>query len=157
MQVNLSIKYRPHQLAAYKARTRFTVRVFHRRAGKTFQSITEALSDALTTSQKDHRSYYIAPSYKQAKAIAFDYLKTFTQALPKTEVNESELRVDLFNGARIQLLGAEQYESLRGRYADAVVLDETAQIPRAAWERFSLRCSPTVRDGRLSLGRHRAG
>lgn len=132
--VEIHLKLRAHQLAAYCNRTRFTVRVFHRRAGKTFLSIGELLTDALQPSRKDWRGFYIAPTFTQAKAIAFDYLKRFTTGIPGTEVNESELRVDLPNGSRIQLLGAERYDSLRGRYADAVVLDETAQIPSAAWD-----------------------
>lgn len=144
-QVHLDIRFRPHQLRAYNERTRFTVRVFHRRAGKTFQAVTELLTDALQTERKDFRGFYLAPSYKQAKAISFDMLKTFTSQLPHTEINESELRVDLFNGARIQLLGAESYDSLRGRYADSVVLDETAQIPSQAWHAV---LSPMLADRR---------
>lgn len=41
---------------------------------------------------------------------------------------ESELRVDLPNGARIRLYGADNPDSLRGLYLDGAVLDEYAQI-----------------------------
>ena len=56
---------------------------------------------------KNHqpRFAYIAPTYSQAKKIAWDYLKFYTKGLPGTKYNETELRCDFFNGARITLLG----------------------------------------------------
>ena len=38
--------------------------------------------------------------------------------------NESELRLDFANGARIRLFGAENPDRLRGLYFDTVVFDE---------------------------------
>lgn len=132
-EVTLDIKLRPHQLQIYNDPARFQVRVVHRRFGKTFLSVVELLVEALQTTKRDWRGYYIAPTYTMAKAIAFDYLKSFVAAVPGCAVNESELRLDFHNGARIQLLGAEKYDSLRGRYADKIVLDETAMVPSVAW------------------------
>ncbi|WP_425044055.1 terminase large subunit domain-containing protein [Primorskyibacter sp. S87] len=131
--VNVNIQLRSHQLIAHAAETRFSVLVWHRRAGKTFYVIAKKVARAIATKRHDYRAFYIAPSYKQAKAISWDYIKAFTKDIPGTKINEAELRVDLFNGARIQLLGAEQYDSLRGRYADDLTLDETALIPSVAW------------------------
>ena len=45
--------------------------------------------------------------------------------------HETELRADLPNGARIQLLGAENPDSLRGIYLDMAVLDEMADMPES--------------------------
>ena len=45
--------------------------------------------------------------------------------------HETELRCDLPNGARIQLLGAENPASLRGLYLDGVCLDEMADMPES--------------------------
>ena len=39
--------------------------------------------------------------------------------------NESELRIDLFNGSRIQIFGADNPDSIRGMGFDGVVLDNT--------------------------------
>lgn len=103
------------------------------RAGKTFYVIAKMLVRALQTKRKDWRGFYIAPTFKQAKSISWDYLKKFCAPIPGTTINESELRIDLPNGARLQLLGSENADSLRGRYADDLVLDETAQIPSSAW------------------------
>ena len=54
---------------------------------------------ALQNNLKNPRYAYIAPTYKQAKAIAFDYLKMFAGAIPGTTFNETELRCDLPNGS----------------------------------------------------------
>ncbi|WP_209940082.1 terminase family protein [Ruegeria sp. HKCCE4148] len=133
MNLELDIDLRPEQEALYDARTRFTVRVCHRRMGKTWVAIVELLVLALTTKRNDWRGIYVAPSYVQAKSVAWDYLKAFTSEIPGTKINEAELRIDLYNGARIRLLGAERYDSLRGQYADHAVLDEAQLIPTAAY------------------------
>jgi len=131
--VDVRLILRDHQLAAHKAEKRFQVNVWHRRAGKTFYVIGKMVVRALSTAKRDYRAFYVAPSYKQAKAISWDYLKSFVGPIPGTAINEAELRVDLPNGARIQLLGAESYDTLRGRYADDICIDETAQVPSTAW------------------------
>jgi len=43
--------------------------------------------------------------------------------------NESELRVDFWNGARIKIYGSDNPDALRGRGFDMVVLDEYADMP----------------------------
>ncbi len=148
--VNVHIDFRPEQLAIYENRKRFDVRVLHRRSGKTFLAIAELVLDALTTSRKDWRGHYIAPTFTAAKRIAWDYLKEFTRDLPGIRFNEQELRCDMSNGSRIQLLGAETYNSLRGAYSDAAVLDEAQLIPSAAWSTV-IRPMLADRQGRAVL------
>jgi phage terminase large subunit len=55
-------------------------------------------------------------------------MKQFTAKIPYTKFNETELRVDLPNGARITLLGAENSDGLRGIYLDGCVIDEYANV-----------------------------
>lgn len=129
----IHIRLRGHQLAAWDQLRRFTVLVWHRRAGKTFFAVARLLARALGSKRKDYRGYYIAPTYGQAKRLSWDYLKRFVQSVPGVAINEAELRVDFPNGARIQLLGGEQYDSLRGQYADDLVIDEAAMIAAPAW------------------------
>lgn len=119
---------RPQQLRMHNAPTRFALNVCHRRFGKTVYEINKAIRAALTCDKRAPRYAYIAPFFKQAKTIAWDYLKFYTSVIPGVRVNESELRVDLPNGARIQLYGADNPDSLRGIYLDGCVLDEYAQI-----------------------------
>jgi hypothetical protein len=90
--------------------------------------INHLIKSALTCNLKNPRFAYIAPTFKQAKSIAWDYMKQFTAKIPATKFNETELRVDLPNGARITLLGAENSDGLRGIYLDGCVIDEYANI-----------------------------
>src|SRR5947207_11891663 len=43
------------------------------------------------------------------------------------------MRVDLINGSRIRLYGADDPDRLRGLYLDGVVLDEYAEMNPAVW------------------------
>lgn len=112
---------------------RFGCIVAHRRAGKTVASIMDLIDAALRCEKPDPRFAYVAPYYAQAKDVAWSYVKRFAATLPRATINESELRVDLHNGARIRLYGADNYDRMRGIYLDGVVLDEFADQPKAAW------------------------
>lgn len=115
---------------------RFSVLVCHRRFGKTVLSINRLIREARETDRGDWRGAYVAPLYKQAKAVVWDYLKYFCgKGLESCDVkfNETELRADFENGARIRLFGANNPDSLRGLYLDAVVFDEVAQMPYRVW------------------------
>ena len=129
------IPYKPREQAIpFHDRTeRFACLVAHRRFGKTVASLNDLIRDALTIDRPNVRVAYIAPYYRQAKAIAWDYLKEFTAPIPGIEVNASELRIDFPNGARIRLFGADNYDAMRGLYFDSVVLDEPADFPASAW------------------------
>ena len=74
--------------------------------------INHLIRSALLSKQKNPRFAYIAPTFKQAKSIAWDYMKQFTAKIPHTKFNETELRVDLPNGSRITLLGSENSDGL---------------------------------------------
>jgi len=108
---------------------RWGVVVMHRRAGKTVMAINHLLREAVLCDKPNPRYAYIAPTYRQAKQVAWDYLKQFAVNIPMARFHETELRCDLPNGARIQLLGSENPASLRGIYLDFAVLDEMADMP----------------------------
>lgn len=107
------------------------VAVAHRRMGKTVSAIMDLIDLALNNQQKDPRYAYIAPTYAQAKRVAFDYLVEYTRPLG-AKVNIAELRVD-FMGRRISLYGSENGDSLRGQYFDGVVLDEIGDQNPKIW------------------------
>ena len=48
--------------------------------------------------------------------IAWDYAKKYASPIPGTKFHETELRVDYPNGARLQLVGGDNPDSLRGVY-----------------------------------------
>jgi len=111
---------------------RYAVAVAHRRAGKTVAAIQRLIISALSCPKPRPRCAYIAPTYSQAKAVAWDYLKVYTRDIASA-VHESELRVTVPNGAQIRLFGAENYDALRGLYLDDVVLDEFADMQPGIW------------------------
>ena len=130
--MNIKIPYTPRKHQSYLHqqinRYRWSVLVCHRRFGKTVCMINHLIRSALMCKHKNPRFAYIAPTFKQAKSIAWDYMKQFTAKIPNTKFNETELRVDLPNGSRITLLGAENSDGLRGIYLDGCVIDEYANI-----------------------------
>jgi hypothetical protein len=83
---------------------------------------------ALENKNKNPRFAYISPTFKQSKSIAWDYIKQFTYGIPGIKYNETELRVDFPNGARITLLGSENCDGIRGIYLDGCVIDEYANV-----------------------------
>ena len=107
---------------------RFAVLNCHRRFGKTVCILNHLIKAALMHPLPNPRFAYVAPTYKQAKSIAWDYIKQFTAKIPGTKYNESELRCDFINGARISLLSSENPDSIRGIYLDGCIIDEAAQI-----------------------------
>ena len=113
--------------------TRFGVVVCHRRFGKTVLAINQLIKGAITCTLDRPRFAYLAPTLKQAKAVAWDYLKHYCRPIPGVEFNEAELRADLPNGGRIRLFGADNPDSLRGIYLDGVVLDEFPLMQGRTW------------------------
>jgi phage terminase large subunit len=121
---------------------RWAALVCHRRAGKTVACIYELVIRAIYTNKKDARYAYIAPFYKQAKDVAWQYLKAATKGL-SIEERESDLRVILPNGQWITLYGADNPDALRGIYLDGVVLDEFGDCRPSLWAEVIL---PTLVD-----------
>jgi len=111
---------------------RWSLIVAHRRCGKTVLCINDLIYKALMDDKEDGRYAYIAPYYSQAKNIAWDYLVRFSQPVLK-KANQSELWVELINGARIRLYGADSPDGLRGIFLDSVVLDEYADMKPSIW------------------------
>jgi phage terminase large subunit len=124
---------RAAQAALHAEGARFKVIVAHRRFGKTVFAVAELLLRAMHNGRRAPRYAYVAPFYRQAKAVVWDYLRHYGRQIEGARFHESELRCDLPNGARISLYGADDPDSLRGLYLDGVVLDEYAQMDPRAW------------------------
>ncbi len=135
MARTIRVPYKPHiyQDAIYKALRRFSVFVCHRRFGKTVAMVNLLIRWALQNKKRNWRSAYIAPLYRQAEEIAWDYLKYYSSVVPGIHYDNPKLRCSFPNGSRITLMGADNPDSLRGPYWDAVVFDEYAQIRPKAW------------------------
>jgi len=132
LEVELDYYPRDAFIDFHDRKERWAVIVAHRRAGKTLLNILDLVYRALTDGKDDGRYAYIAPYYSQAKTIAWDYLLKYSKPVA-AKANQSELWVELLNGARIRLFGADAGENLRGLYLDGVVLDEYADMKPSIW------------------------
>lgn len=128
------IPYSPRAVfKPYHNRTqRWAAIVAHRRCGKTVGCINDIVKKAVTLELDHGRFAYVAPFLAQAKEVAWEYLKRY--ALPiTTDKNESELWVELINGARVRIHGADNPDRLRGGYLDGVIADEYADMRPSVW------------------------
>ena len=83
-RLTVSVDYAPReQFRAFHARTqRFGCIVAHLRCGKTVACIADLMLAALGNAGTRPRYAYIAPLYKQAKDIAWPYIKDFVSRFP---------------------------------------------------------------------------
>jgi len=137
-EIDLGYTPRPFQAKLHNNLKRFNVLVCHRRFGKTVFSIMETIDRAFRNETKNPQYAYIAPTYGQAKRVAWEYFKDFTKGIPGAKAHEQELRIDIprpdrGDKIRFMLLGAENPDSLRGIYLDGVILDEYAQCDPTIW------------------------
>lgn len=119
------------QTSIYLSRERFNAVVAGRRFGKTFLSASVLLREA--TKGRNKNVWYVAPTYKAAKEIAWDMLLNTVPMDYIQKRNETSLTLYLINGSVISLKGAEKPDNLRGRSLDFVVMDEFADMRPEAW------------------------
>src|SRR5579862_90453 len=124
------ISVRGAQAAVISCDQRFRVLVAGRRFGKTEVALIELLRAAR---EPDRVAWYVAPTYKQAKHIAWKRLKALVRPYQPLRIYETDLRIEFPWQATIALRGAYNYDSLRGEGLDFVVLDEYASMAREVW------------------------
>jgi hypothetical protein len=91
--------------------------------------------------------YYIGPSERQAKEMAWRALKQLVPAVLLDCIRESELELELVNGSLIRVHGPQ---SLRGTGLDFAMLDECAFMPAELWPEV-VRPMLADREGRALL------
>src|SRR3990167_10874208 len=129
-----------------KNRSRFRVVNCGRRFGKTILAVYEMVALA---SSKDASVAYIAPTYQQARDIAWNELKKICQPIINGQPNESRLEINIVNRfgrtSKIVLRGWESVETLRGQAFDFLVLDEVSSY-RNFWINWHEVLRPTLTD-----------
>jgi hypothetical protein len=137
----ISTGYSPRKFQAllHQKLKRFNVLVCHRRFGKTVLCVNHAIDRGLRCPRRCPQIAYIAPTYGQAKRVAWDMFKHYTSKLPNVTINEAELRIEIQRPdkgdfVRLILLGAENPGSLKGIYLDGVILDEYAECTPSIWD-----------------------
>src|SRR5580692_848701 len=138
------IRLKPPQWTVFNCDSRFRILVAGRRFGKTYLALVELCRSAWAPGRL---VWYVAPTYKQAKRIAWNPLKKMTRPYWESKPNETELRIELTTGGTICLKGADNYDSLRGDGLDFLLLDEYASIAPQAWTEV-LRPSLADRQGK---------
>ena len=102
--------------------SRHQVIVAHRRFGKTSFGIQKIILEA--AKKPKSRYWYVAPTYKQAKMIAWRMIQDYCPKELIEKKNESELYLTFKNGSIIELKGSDKPDSLRGGGLHGLVLDE---------------------------------
>lgn len=137
----------PAQAQIAKSQARFRVVNCGRRFGKTTEAAEEIKGKALG---KPSRICYIAPTYQQARDIAWEQFKQELRAIT-TNVNEARLeiktRTQKGGESLIVLRGWESVETLRGQKFDFLVIDEIASM-RNFWMNWQEVLRPTLTDNK---------
>lgn len=89
---------------------------------------------------KESQYGFIAPTYKQAKRIAWDMAKKMARNIPSVQFNESELIVKYPNGSKLFLAGSDNPDSLRGIALWGVGFDEYPQQPSNIFSEIISKC-----------------
>lgn len=137
----------PAQSAIAKDLHRFRVVNCGRRFGKTALAVEEMRGAGVGL--VNAKIAYIAPTYQQARDIAWAELKQSCQSLTVGQPNESRLEITIHNKhggtSRISLRGWESVETLRGQSFDLLVLDEVSSY-RNFWINWQEVLRPTLTD-----------
>lgn len=128
---------------------RWAALVLHRRAGKTTGILNHhqraAVDDGwemarlrtlLPHAQESYLKpllrqrvyWHVMPTMKQARLVAWDMLKYYSAPIPGAKPNNTEMLVTYPNGSKVQLLGADDPDSLRGPGLSGLSLDEYSQV-----------------------------
>jgi hypothetical protein len=142
----MTIKLSPWQTRVLDDQHRFKVVDVGRRAGKTLLSCLALIQKSSTPKTV---CWYIAPTYKQSKLIAWTMLKEFCKDFNNAVFNETELRVDFTDrDSSIHLKGADNPDSLRGTHIDFAVFDEVAFF--TSWNATWTALRPVLVDSKAS-------
>ena len=136
----MEIDYKPRNWADqfHNSLKRWIVIIICRRAGKTTAVLNHLQKGCAGI--RDSKFAYIAPSYKMAKRIAWDIVKSISRDIPGKEYNEAELTIKYPNGSKLYLLGSENVDSLRGMSLWGVAFDEYAQHPQNLFSEVISKC-----------------
>lgn len=142
---DININLQRAQYTVFESNARFRVLVAGRRFGKTHLALAELIRTAFDRPART--AWYVAPSCRQAKWIAWDRLKSMLSGHPGVTAIETDLTLRVANGSTISLRGADNYDGLRGNGLDFVVLDEFASMKPEVWSEV-LRPALADRRGR---------
>jgi intein/homing endonuclease len=139
-------KPRPYQEESYRAffieGKRFSIDIWHRRAGKSISALNQLLGAAL---MRVGNYLHLFPELKQAREAIWNgidkhgnrYIDYIPKQLIKGKPNNTEMRVTLLNGSTIKLGGSDRYDSLMGSNPIGIIFDEYSLQNPFAWHYLS--------------------
>ena len=125
-------RLKKHQHEIFHDGSRFKVAACGRRFGKSYLATYIILTRAL---QIQGNYFFVSPTFQQSRQIIWDILKDKTRNGLSKKVNESRLEIELINGSKIYLKGADRPDTMRGVSLSGCVLDEfgTMRNPENVW------------------------
>ena len=136
----ITTKYEPRDLQywLHAKMKRFNVLNLHRRFGKTVFAINQLKDKALRCELRNPHYAYVAPTFGQAKRVAWEYFKEFFGDVPGVDFKEGDLKVVIprpvtKDTITIWLISAENPSTIRGMYLDGIILDEYADMNPIIW------------------------
>lgn len=127
----MQIDLKENQYQVFTDEHRFIVLVAGRRWAKTTTLLTKL---SVKACEKRGLYGYFAPTYRQAKMIAWDILKGIIPREYIFKINESELCVTLKNLSKIRLFGLDKPEGILGIKLAGALIDEYDHIKTNAYE-----------------------
>ena len=95
---NVKINLKSAQWTVFRSAERFRVLAAGRRFGKTYLALAELWRAAWGPNRL---GWYVGPTYRQAKRIAWKPLKEMTREYRASKPNETDLSVELIGGGTI--------------------------------------------------------
>ena len=131
--------YQKPLFKAFRDGYKRAILVWHRRAGKEKTCFNLMIVNAL---KKVGVYFYIFPTYSQGRKILWDgidkagfrFLKHIPDAIIEGQANSSDMKIRLKNGSLIQVLGADNVDSLVGTNPMGVVFSEYSLQDPTAWQ-----------------------
>jgi predicted phage terminase large subunit-like protein len=139
VSTSLDFKLHKKQQEIFLSKVRFKVAAAGRRGGKSYLSAVTLFIEALKEHNefginlKNKETWYIAPTFGQAKDIMWNLLKDIGQDVIESAL-ENTATLKLINGRTIKLKGSDRPDTLRGVSLSYVVLDEYASMKPEVWD-----------------------
>lgn len=154
----LNFSLHPEQARVFNSPARFKVVPAGRQSGKTHLAVVEAIVHTLADVSwggveltDSFEVAYIYPTFEQGKKIVWPRLKAAVDGLD-CKIYENTGLIIFPNGRRLRLLGADNYDSIRGFTWSFVVLDEYKDMAEDVWTEVIRPALTVCRGGALFIG-----
>jgi hypothetical protein len=146
------IQLRLPQATVFHSDRRFRVLVAGRRFGKTYLALTELCRAAWG---RGRLAWYVAPTYRQAKRIAWKPLKQITRPFQASKPNESDLSIELTTGGTSACAVPTSTTACAAKGSTSWCWMNMPRCARRHGRRWCARPWRTAKDERCSSGHQR--